>query len=214
MRTFSILLLLPLAGCALSAEQEKDLEAFQSRAALYWEGGRLDQALGQIELGLAIEPDDYKLLALQAAIHLRERAPSSSTDQRMLDLSLEEFQRLWEMRSPNSHDRRVLFFYALAKQAQGMRLLSEAERLRTRGTFPTNIPDPIAARRVQAQADSEFASAKDMLQILLDRGELQRLCHYHLMQLAIVTNDMPEVFSEGNLYLKAAAIAQQQVREA
>ena len=213
MRSSPILLLL-LSGCALTAEQEKNLESYQSRASLYWEGGHLGQALGQIEMGLAIEPDDYKLLALQAAIHLRESNPYFSTDQRMLDLSLEEFETLWNMRSANSHDRRVLFFYALARQRQGMRLLSEAERLRTRGSFPTNIPDPIAAKEVQSQADQEFAAAQDMLQILLDRGELERLCHYHMMQLAIATNDSARVISEGDKYLKAVAIAQQQTREA
>src|SRR5262249_60719148 len=59
-------------------------------------------------------------------------------------------------------------------------------------------------RQLDEAAAAEFTAAAAMLQALLDRGEVKRLCHYHLMLLARLQNHADEAIRQGDEYLKAA----------
>ena len=81
----AVLLLLLCACSSLSSQQRASLAEHQQRALHYWEGGSLGQAMGQIEKGLALAPDDYLLNSLKGAILLKTSASSQGTDHRRLD---------------------------------------------------------------------------------------------------------------------------------
>lgn len=188
-----------------SAEEDQRLASFQSNAGHYWEMSRLDQALGMCDRGLEIDPEDYKLRSIQAAVHLRMSPPPTSPDQRMLDLCLDEFDELLSRRSLRHHEPFVLFLGALARQKQGMRLLREAEEQRIGGGMPARKPDPGGAERTRELADGQFASASELLEDLLDRGTHVRLTHYHLMQLAAARGHYSAMIEHGQKYLEQAA---------
>lgn len=200
MRSLPLLLLFSLAtACSSTAsDEDRQLAAFQRNAGLYFEGGKYDQAMGLVERGLEIEPDDYKLLSLRACIHLRQSGPAGGSEHRQLDLSLQGFEEVYDQRSPERHDRYLLFYYALARQKHGLRLMAEAARV---------DPQQEDSKQVQtdknAAADTELAAAREMLTVLLDRGEIPRLCHYHLVQIAAVTGDEAALLDHGEKYLVA-----------
>ena len=79
-------LLLLLCSCSsLSTAEAEQLALYQRNAKLYWEGDHLSQALGQIQLGLNLAPDDYLLNTLRGAILLRESGPSQGLEHQQLD---------------------------------------------------------------------------------------------------------------------------------
>lgn len=197
------LLLLPLLAAACYSSRDDDesrLASFQRNALLYFEREKFGQALGLVERGLEIEPDNYKLLSIRACIHLRVSAPATGSDHRTLDQALAEFEEVFDQRDASRHERYFLFYYALAHQKQGLRLMAEAARL------DPAAPDraEIAAAKNEA-ADTELAAARELLQVLLDRGEILRLCHYHLVQIADVQGDAKGRVEHGEAFLKAAA---------
>ena len=74
--------LLLLCGCKTTTlEQQEMLTACQRNAPIYFEGGKLEQAMIQAERGLEIDPDDYKLNAIKGAILLR----ASEDNPKLLD---------------------------------------------------------------------------------------------------------------------------------
>ncbi len=205
MRSLPALLLLLIPACtSLSADDQKQLASYQRNAGLYFDGGKYNQALGLVERGLELDPSDYKLRSMRASIHLRLSAPAASEDQRLLDRSLAEFEAVYAERSLARHDRHVLFYYALAHQKQGMRLFAEASALDPKG-------DDAAAKAtaLRHRGNSELLAARDLLTALLERGEIQRLCHFHLLQLAALDGDTAGLLTHGKLYLTAAAADQQ-----
>ena len=159
-------LLLATACSSTQSEEERQLASFQRNAGLYFEGGKFDQSLGLIERGLEIEPDDYKLLSLRACIHLRQSGPASGSDHKLLDQSLAEFEEVYDQRDLEYHDRYLLFYYSLALQKHGNRLMADAARV------DPNAEE--AAEKVGAAneaADSALDEAKKLLVALLDNGE-------------------------------------------
>lgn len=200
-RLASLSLLLLAAACSSTpSEEERQLASYQRNAGLYFEGGKFDQSLGLIEKGLEIEPDDYKLLSLRACIHLRQSGPASGSEHKLLDQSLAEFEEVYDQRDLEVHDRHLLFYYSLALQKQGNRLLTEAARI------DKNAED--ADRRAadkNAEADSCLAREKELLQALLARGEIPRLCHFHLFQVALLTRDTDGLLDHGEKFLEASA---------
>jgi tetratricopeptide (TPR) repeat protein len=187
------------ACASLSTEESERLATIQRNAALYWEGGKLGQALSLAERGLDIDADDYKLQTLRAAIHLRMSSPSGADDQRMLDLALSEFEDIDDQRSLSRHDGFQLFFHGIARQKQGLRLLRDAER--ARHAVP---PDEDAAAELREDADREFDRANELLTELIERGELLRLAHFHMLQVAASRADGEGVLRHGEAYLEAA----------
>lgn len=201
-------LLLATACSSTPSEEERQLASYQRNAGLYFEGGQFDQALGLIERGLEIAPDDYKLLSLRASIHLRQSGPASGEKHELLDQCLSEFEEVYDQREPQYHDRFLLFYYALALQKQGQRRMTEAARI-----------DPHAEDRAErvaeknSEADRNLLESRKMLVALLDRGEMPRLCHFHLVQIAAVMHNSPELLEHGEKFLEAAAVDQKKTLE-
>ena len=104
------------------------LTACQRNAPIYFEGGKLEQAMIQAERGLEIDPDDYKLNAIRGAILLR----ASEDNPKLLDQATEQLAEVYDRRSPRRHEPYVLLYYGLAQQKQGLKNLGEAIRLEDR----------------------------------------------------------------------------------
>ena len=178
--------LLFLCACtSLSFEDREELANHQRNALHYFEGGRLDQAMGQIERGLEIDPEDYRLRALRGTVLLKQSGSALSTDHQLLDQATEELASVYDMRSPYRHERYLLLNYALALQKQGRRRLGEELRLRGQASRATD------AAELQAQADDEHDAgrelrvrARELLDVLVERGEVLRQAYNHQLQIA------------------------------
>jgi len=175
-------LLLLLCSCSsLSTAEAEQLALYQRNAKLYWEGDHLSQALGQIQLGLNLAPDDYLLNTLRGAILLRESGPSQGLEHQQLDEATAILARVYDTRWPGRHEPALLFNYALARQKQARRQLGEARRLAA-------TPDDTNGRSTAAQiaehrrlAEQQFDEAEEVFQVLIERGEVLRLCYKSLL---------------------------------
>ncbi|MCA8952313.1 MAG: tetratricopeptide repeat protein [Planctomycetes bacterium] len=211
MRNLAVLLLACLAfgSCSsLSTEDRDRLAQFQRTAKAYWEDDRLGQALGQIERGLELEPDDYVLNTLKGAILLKQSPSSQGIDHRQLDEATAILARIYELRSLRQHQPMLLFNYALALQKQARRHAGEVVRLEAlaaRGV-PSIDQGEIATNRTASE--TEFAQAEQLLDTLIDRGELLRLCHYHLLLAAHDRGDSDGITAHSLAYFKESAKAQ------
>lgn len=183
MRQYALLLF--LCGCAtLSSDQLDRLEICQRNAPLYFDGNKLGQALIQVERGLEIDPDDYKLNVIKGAVLLR----ASERDPKMLDQATEILERVYDWRSPMRHEPYELLYYGLARQKQGLRKLGEAIRLEDRAArAPDKQRHDQFADKAHAQrtlATTELRKADELLSHLIERGELLRVVHNHRLQIA------------------------------
>ena len=182
---YAAFLLLLCACTSLSTEERDALALHQRNAKHYWEGGRLDQAMGQIEKGLELEPDDYSLNVLKGVILLKTSASSQGTDHRRLDEATALLAKIYDERAANRHEPSLLLSHGLALQKQGRRHLGEALRLRGEATRSlTPVPLQEEAERHEAAAKEQLEAAAEVLGVLLDRGELVRLTRYHLLLIA------------------------------
>ena len=178
-------LFLFLCSCStISSEQMDRLEICQRNAPLYFDGGKLGQALIQVERGLEIDPDDDKLNVIKGAVLLR----ASERDPAMLTQATEILERVYEWRSPMRHEPSELLYYGLARQKQGLRNLGAAIRLEDRAA---RAPDKSRhqeytdqAIEQRKQATSELRKADELLSYLIERGELLRMVHNHRLQIA------------------------------
>jgi tetratricopeptide (TPR) repeat protein len=64
-----------------------------------------------------------------------------------------------------------------------------------------------------ADADKSLMESRKLLLALLDRGEVPRLCHFHLLQIAAVTRDSAGMLEHGEKYLEAAAADQKKTQD-
>jgi len=197
MRSLPALLLLLGACSSLSTEQQQQLSDYQQRAKLYAEHGDLDRSLSMCERGLEVAPDDYLLHSLHAGLLLRLSRRQADGGPQLLDKSLEEFAAVYATRSPSHHAPHLLFYYALARQKQGMRLTNQAALAHARNQDTGEL---------DAAAAAEYTAAAAMLQTMLDRGEVKRLCRYHLMLLARLQNQTDEAIKQGEEYLEVAKV--------
>ena len=183
MRHFALLLF--LCGCTtLSSDDMDRLEICQRNAPLYFDGGKLRQALDMTERGLAIDPNDYKLNVLKGAILLR----ASERDPKILDEATELLANVYDWRSPMRHEPYELLYYGLARQKQGLRHLGEAIRLEDRAARAADRErhDEFADQALEqrTQATEQLQEADKLLSYLIERGELLRLVHNHRLQIA------------------------------
>jgi tetratricopeptide (TPR) repeat protein len=186
MRQAVLLPLLLLCACnSLSYDQREALAGHQRNALIYFEGGRLDQAMGQIERGLDIDPDDYRLKALRGTVLLKQSASALSTDHQMLDEATAVLEEVYDTRAPYRHERYLLLNYALALQKQGRRHLGEELRLRGQAARAPNPEDLLAqADEQREQARDLLLRSRDLLDVLVDRGEVLRQAYSHQLQIA------------------------------
>ncbi|MBL8728718.1 MAG: tetratricopeptide repeat protein [Planctomycetes bacterium] len=207
-------LLLLLCGCSsLTHEQQQLLAGHQRNAKYYLEGGRIDQALDQIDRGLAIEPDDYQLRAMRGRVLLQQSASSMSTDHQLLDEATAILADVYRSRSATRHEPFVLLPYALALQKQGRRRLGEEVRLRGQASRAPNPQELLAAADVQRdEALDRLTRARDVLDVLIDRGELLRPAWNHKLQIAQDLGDDAGLVAAAQAYLEQAAKDQAVVR--
>ena len=208
------LLLLSLCACTpLSTEEHDQLANHIRNAKYYYEGGRLGQAMGQIERGLELEPDNYTLLTMRGTVLLRQSGSAMSTDHQLLDQATESLQAVYEMRSPDRHEPSLLLTYALALQKQGRRHKGEALRLRDQATrAPDKAPVQAQADAEQEQATELLGQARAALQILVERGETLRAAHNHLLQIAQDLGDETAFAAAATAYLAQCEKDQKTVR--
>lgn len=216
MRRIAVLPLLCAAlpfGCTtLSGDERDQLAIHQRNAQLYFEGGKLQQALVQVERGLEIDPDDYKLNAIQGAVLLR----AAGNDRQLLDRATAVLQKVYEWRSPRRHEPYLLLNLALAEQKQGLRRLGEAIRLEDQTTRAPNddkraeLAQQAAEERTRATARLERAD--ELLRVLVERGEILRVVHFHRAQIARQLRDDAEFLAATEAFLAESAKAQQFVK--
>jgi len=209
-----LLLLCLCAACtSLSTDEESMLKSHQRNASHYYEGGLLNQAMGQIERGLELDPDDYKLNSLKGAVLLKTSADSQGTDHKQLDQACELLARIYEFRSPDRHEPHLLFNYALALQKQGRRHLGEAVRLEGQASRASE-PNPLleTAKAERQLATENLGKARELLSMLIERGELLRYANNHLLQIAQDLGDNAAFQKAGNAYLEQVAKDQQAER--
>lgn len=181
-----VLSLLLLCSCSsLSSDDQKQLASHQQNAAYYYEKDKLDQAMGQIEKGLALDPDDYKLNAMKGKILLKTSGSSLGQDHRRLDEATAILEKVYQTRDAERHEPYLLFDYALALQKQGRRHLGNAMSLRDQASRAVE-KQPLLDKADAAQtlASGNLHEAQRLLGVLVARGELLRLCHYHLLLIA------------------------------
>lgn len=209
---YAAFLLLLCACSSLSYEDRDQLALNQRNAQYYYEGNRLDQAMGQCERGLEIDPDDYKLNTIKGAILLKTSGSALGQDHRMLDEATAVLAQVYESRSPNRHEPSLLMTYALALQKQGRRHLGEAVSLRDQATRAQD-KQPLLdqASRAQEQANDKLVQARDLLEVLIERGELLRLCHYHTLLIAQDLRDTEAFDAAAKAYLEQLAKEQEAV---
>lgn len=206
MRYAALLALLPLVACSsTSSQEERQLAAYQHNAKLYFENGKLDQAMQMVDRGLEIEGDNYQLRSLRAALLLEMSVQRDKTDHKLLQQALAQFESVEGERSMNRHEPYFVFYSALALQRDGMRHVGEAARLRSPAAMAVDASasaEPAAAEDNAATASLD--EARSRLEVLLDRGEMVRFCHFHLMQIAATQRRAEDVIRHGDAYLQAA----------
>ena len=211
MRRNALPLILLLCGCeSISTEQREVLTACQRNAPIYFEGGRLGQALDQANRGLEIEPDDYKLNAIKGAILLRQ----SEDNPRLLDEATALLQQVFDRRYPLRHEPYVLLYYGLAQQKQGLRNLGEAIRLEDRARRMAERRAALSeqAKEQRRRANARLARADETLAHLLDLGALLRIAHKHRLQIALQRGDDDGFAISAEAFLKESASEQTFVR--
>jgi tetratricopeptide (TPR) repeat protein len=214
MRHSLLLLACLIPACASSNEKQRQLANFQRTATLYYEGGRFDQAMLQIERGLDVEPDDYKLRSLRGTILLRTSESASGTDHRRLDEATAELAEVYDQRSDRRHEPYLLLYYALARQKQGRRLLGESIRLADQAQRAGAAPD--TADKAKAAADkarTELLAARELLDVLVERGDVPRLTRKHLFQVALDLQDEPQADLQAKAYFEQMAKEQEAIQK-
>ncbi len=212
MRQYCLLLL--LCGCTTFSNDELDrLASAQRNATSYFQGGKLGQTLRQVERGLDIDPDDYKLNVLHGAVRLRR----SGTNVKEIDAATAILERVYEWRSPMRHEPYELFYLGLARQKQGLRNLGEAIRVEDRARRAvepekkTEFESQSAAARAAAQ--DQLTKANEVFDVLIERGERLRLTHNHRMQVARQLGDGDKFKESAKAFFKITAKEQKFVKD-
>lgn len=225
MRLAAILSLFLAAACgSLSSVDKGRLADFQQNAKSYYDRGKMEQALAMIDKGLAIEPENYQLSSLRAMVLLRLAKNESGTRQdKLLDQACKEFEKVQSWRAPAKHAPYQLLGYGLAMRAMAMRHENEALRLRATAKLMQTDSLDIKVQENQAIEHDGLARANNLkakaaFETLRDRGDLVRLAHKGLMEVAIGLGDGPTAFAEGQLFLADTALAKEfalkEIREA
>ncbi len=211
-------LLLFLCACSsLASEDQTRLTAYQRNAQLFFDGGKWSQAMTQIERGLELAPDDYKLNSMKGGILLLASGDAQGTDHKKLDEATALLAEQFDTRSVGRHEPHLLLNYGLALQKQGLRHLGEAVRLEGQ-LQRTPAGDPATTMREQAtkergEAGDLLQRADDLLAELVSRGEMLRLAHNHRLQIALQRGDEAGFARESTAYLEQAEKAQTLTRQ-
>ena len=165
--------------------------------------------------GLEIDPYDYKLRCLRAAVYLRSSPRTTAKKNEFLDEALVEVAELFSERSLSRHDGFFVFFYALAMQKQGIRLFNQADQTGQVESLETQEEKQAAlelAAALREQAVEAFGDSNDLFEELLDRGEVERLTRYHMLITARILDQPERCYEHGEKYLEASAAQQELAR--
>ncbi|MCB9880095.1 MAG: hypothetical protein H6835_21080 [Planctomycetes bacterium] len=213
MRTIAPLLLLLLTACTtLTIEEQQHLASYQRNAQLYWDGNLLPQAIAQVDRGLDLSPDDYKLNAMKGALLLR----TSGNNPERIDRATEQLAEVYSWRAQYRHDRYLLLYYALAEQKQGLRRLGQA--IRADGQASRAVDDEQRraltneATDLRTAGEQRLRFADSLLAVLVDKGELLRVVHNHRVQIAQQLGDDELLNASATAYFAKCAEEQQFVK--
>jgi len=199
---YSLPLLLLCACSSMSPEDREQLTSHQRNAKLYYDSGKIEQAVDQVERGLAIEPDDYLLRSLKGGILLRYSGSALGSDHRQLDEATAILADVYAERSPSRHEPYLLLNYSLALQKQGRRQLGQGISLRDQASrAPEPAPFLAAAERATTAGRVQLIEARRLLGVMVERGDMPRIGHYHLMLIAQDLGDPAAFASESKAYL-------------
>jgi tetratricopeptide (TPR) repeat protein len=208
----SALLLLLCACSSLDTDQQSRLADHQRGAALYFEKQKWNQAMDQIDRGLDIDPQDYKLTSMKAHILLLFSGDAQGTDHKKLDEATQLLEQVYDTRSISRHEPYLLFNYACALQKQGLRRLGEAVRLEGTAAHTSDAGEAATMRKTAAEerreAETKLQQADELLVDLVDRGWMVRLAHNHRMQIALQRGDDKTFRTEAEEYFKQAKLAE------
>ncbi len=212
MRPIALSLLLLCACSSLDSQQQQRLDAYKRQAALYFEGQKWSQAMGQIERGLELDPDDYKLNSMKGGILLLFSGDSQGTDHKKLDEATAMLATQFAQRSVSRHEPHLLLNYASALQKQGLRHLGEAVRLEggANRTPPPADADQLRAKAAgeRAECNRQLDEADSLFAELVQRGEMTRLAHNHRLQIALQRSDDKRFLAEAEAYFAESKKAQ------
>ena len=209
MRNLAALFL--LCSCGMlgpNSEQRQQLYFHQSNAKLYYESRHFDQALDQIQRGLAIEPDDYQLHLVKSMTLLR--VAQERNDPAKLREAERSFDHLMTLRKVDKLEPQALLGYALMQQRLGLEQSTEAERIReelkrTAWSELERTQREAKANEHEQKAQSFMNIAERQLADLLKRGDLPDLAEYHLLQILSLQGRLAEAIEHGHAYLKHSA---------
>lgn len=213
MRQYCLPLLL-LCGCTTFTNDEaKQLADAQQFATTFFRDGKLGQTMIQVDRGLDIDPDDYKLNALKGATLLR----ASLRDNKRLDEASEILEKVYEWRSPMRHEPYELFYLGLARQKQGLRHLGEAIRVEDRARRAADKKKYAEfvqkSKEEREAANSKLESAMEVFDVLVERGERLRLTHNHRMQVARQLGDDKKFLESAKQFFEISKKEQDFVRK-
>ncbi len=203
--TFAALALL-FSSCGTfgqSDEEKRRLTLYQQNAANFYEGEKYNQALAEVEKGLEIEAEDYRLHSIAAWCYLR----SARGNAQVLAEAEREFDKLYAMRSSSNHGAPVLLGYALCKERLGIMHHDRAQRLREEAAGRDLDVEGRATRNARAiehenMYRSYFRDADRVFQRLIARGENLRMAYKHSMEISVLEGDYLGAVEEGNLCLQ------------
>jgi hypothetical protein len=210
----ALLSLLCLPACSsLSSEDASRLTSYQRNAQLFYEGRRFEQAMGQVERGLELDPDDYKLRAIRGTILLRVATEDGSTNQKQLEEATRLLTELYAERSPSRHEPYLLLSYGQALQKRAQRHLGESIRLEGEASRTTDVTAGATLRGQAGEqrqlANEQFGQARDAFAVLIERGELLRFAHNHRMQIARLLAEDRAFLAEAQAFLQQNRLAQE-----
>lgn len=203
-----------LASCAifggLSEEEQARLEIYRKNAQQYFEqASASDQSadyyrsLDQINKGLSIVPDDYRLRSQRAMCLLML---GKHRDPNLLPKAEQAFKEVMAMRSDDDHDPKTILGYGLTLHRLGYIERARAEiledQIKIRGASTSDSDDPRArADEHRARAMAYFDDAEQQLLKLLKKEDFLILANQHLMNLKEHQGDRAAAKEYGKAFL-------------
>jgi tetratricopeptide (TPR) repeat protein len=209
-------ILLPLlaTSCAifggLSEEEQKSLEVYRKNADDYFNRASTSnqvqgfyRSLDQIDKGLELVPDDYRLKSRRAwcFLMLGKRDPRFLTDAETA------FKDVMPLRSDDDHDPRTLLGYGLTLHRLGLiqRIRAEIleDEVKHQGAGTSDSDDPKArASEHRKKADAYFHNAERQLLKLVAKEDRLTTAYRHLINLKEHQGDRAAVKRYGEAYLE------------
>ncbi len=212
--------LLPLLGttlltasCAifggLSEEDQTRLDIYRKNAKQYFEEASASdraseyyRSLDQIDKGLAIVPDDYRLKHQRAMCFLM----LGKRDPKRLPEAEQAFKDVMAMRTDANHDPKTILGYGLTLHRLGYierthaEILEDEIKLGGAGTSDSNDPQARASEH-RNRAKAYLHSAELQLLKLLEKEDFVDLAHRHLMNLKELQGDRTAAKKHGAAFL-------------